>query len=175
MQRGPGLMHRRRRREGSTAVEFALVAFPFFMLLFGILEIGLLLLVDALVETAVSDAGRQVRTGLAQEQKLEIEDIKKRLCANMSVFAADCPSRAFIDIRVVEGFSTPSDADPLKTGVFDPSVLTYRPGSPGDRVLVRVWYEHPIVSPFIAQAVSRTTDRRVMLTTTLAFRNEPYQ
>ncbi|WP_313044847.1 TadE/TadG family type IV pilus assembly protein, partial [Brevundimonas sp.] len=32
-------------------MEFALVAFPFFMLLFGILEIGLMLLVDALVET----------------------------------------------------------------------------------------------------------------------------
>ena len=134
-----------------------------------------MLLVDALVETAVSDAGRQIRTGLAQEQKLEVGDIKKRLCANMSVFADNCPSRAFIDIRVVDGFSPPSDADPLRTGVFDPSVLTYTPGGPGDRVLVRVWYEQPIVTPFIAQAVSRTTDRRVMLTTTLAFRNEPYQ
>ncbi|GEB98976.1 pilus assembly protein [Brevundimonas diminuta] len=175
MRRGLGLMHRRRRREGSTAVEFALVAFPFFILLFGILEIGLMLLVDALVETAVSDAGRQIRTGLAQEQQLEIGDIKERLCAKMSVFAADCPSRAFIDIRVVDGFSTPPDADPLKTGVFDPSVLTYMPGDAGDRVLVRVWYEQPIVTPFIAQAVSRTTDHRVMLTTTLAFRNEPYK
>jgi len=175
MRRGLGLMHRRRHREGSTAVEFALVAFPFFILLFGILEIGLMLLVDALVETAVSDAGRQIRTGLAQEQQLEIGDIKERLCAKMSVFAADCPSRAFIDIRVVDGFSTPPDADPLKTGVFDPSVLTYMPGDPGDRVLVRVWYEQPIVTPFIAQAVSRTTDHRVMLTTTLAFRNEPYK
>ena len=70
MRRGLGLMHRRRRREGSTAVEFALVAFPFFILLFGILEIGLMLLVDALVETAASDAGRQIRTGLAQQDFL---------------------------------------------------------------------------------------------------------
>lgn len=175
MRRGLGLMRGRRRREGSTAVEFALVALPFFVLLFGILEIGLMLLVDALAETAVSDAGRQIRTGLAQEQELEAEDIKARLCANMGVFSRDCPSRAFIDIRVVDGFSTLPDADPLKTGAFDPGVLTYQPGGPGDRVLVRVWYEHPIVTPFIAQAVSRTADHRVMLTTTLAFRNEPYQ
>ena len=41
-------------REGSTAVEFALVALPFFILLLGILEIGLLLLTDALLETAAS-------------------------------------------------------------------------------------------------------------------------
>lgn len=167
-------MHRRRRREGSTAVEFALVALPFFLLLFGILEIGLVLLVDALAETAVSDAGRQIRTGQAQELQLKPEDIKARLCANMSVFAGDCPDRAFIDIRVVEDFSDPKEPDPMKTGLFDPSVLTYQPGGPGDRVLIRVWYEQPIVTPFIAQALSRTSDHRVMLTTTLAFRNEPY-
>ncbi len=171
----PGRKPLRRRREGSSAVEFALIAFPFFILLFGILEIGLMLLVDALVETAIADAGRQIRTGLAQDQKLEAGDIKTRLCANMGVFSSDCPSRAFVDIRVVDGFSTPPDADPLKTGAFDPSVLTYQPGGPGDRVLVRVWYEHPIITPFIAQAVSRTTDDRVMLTATLAFRNEPYK
>lgn len=174
-QRGLDLRRRRRRREGSTAVEFALVALPFFILLFGILEIGLLLLVDALAETAVSDAARQVRTGIAQEQAMKPEDIKARLCANMSVFAGDCPDRAFIDIRVVKDFSKKPEGDPMATGVFDPSVLTYEPGGPGDKVLVRVWYEQPIITPFIAQAVSRTSDHRVMLTTTLAFRNEPYQ
>lgn len=174
-RRGLGLRRPGRRREGSTAVEFALVALPFFILLFGILEIGLLLLVDALVETAVSDAARQVRTGLAQEQALRPEDIKTRLCANMSVFARDCPDRAFIDIRVVDDFARTPEGDPLADGVFDPGVLTYEPGGPGDKVLVRVWYEQPIVTPFIAQAVSRASDSRVMLTTTLAFRNEPYQ
>ena len=40
---------------------------------------------------------------------------------------------------------------------------------------MRIWYEQPIFTPVIAQAVSRTRDNRVMLTTTLAFRNEPYQ
>jgi hypothetical protein len=175
MRRGLNLRPGRRRREGSTAVEFAMVALPFFMLLFGILEIGLLLLVDALAETAISDAGRQIRTGQAQEQELKPEDIKARLCANMSVFAGDCPDRAFVDVRVVDDFSNPLAPDPLKTGLFDPSVLGYEPGGPGDRVLVRVWYEHPILTPFIAQALSRTTDHKVLLTTTLAFRNEPYQ
>lgn len=151
------------------------MALPFFLLLFGILEIGLLLLVDAMLETAASKASRQIRTGQAQAQQLKPEDIKSRLCANMSIFAGDCPQRAFIDVRVVEDFSRPPDENPLESGVFDPEVLDYQPGAPGDRVLVRIWYEHPIMTPFIARAVSRTVDNRVMLTTTLAFRNEPYQ
>lgn len=167
-------MKRRQRREGSTAIEFAFVALPFFMLLFGILEIGLLLLVDAMLETAASDASRQIRTGLAQTKKLEPEDIKARLCANMSLFSGECPQRTFIDVRVIDNFSDQPDADPLKSGVFDPSVLDYDPGGSGARVLVRIWYEHHIITPFIAQAVSRTKDHKVMLTTTLAFRNEPF-
>lgn len=167
-------MKRRQRREGSTAVEFAFVALPFFLLLFGILEIGLLLLVDAMLETAASDASRQIRTGLAQTQQLKPEDIKTRLCANMSIFSGECPQRTFIDVRVIDNFSDQPDADPLKSGVFDPSVLEYEPGGSGARVLVRIWYEHRIVTPFIAQAVSRTKDHKVMLTTTLAFRNEPF-
>ena len=132
------LRRRKRAREGSTAVEFAMIALPFFLLLFGILEIGLLLLLDAVVETAVSDAGRLVRTGQAQQQTLTAEDIKRRLCENMSVFAADCPTRSFIDVQVVDSFSDPIAPDPLASGVFDQSKLVYQPGGPGDRILVRI-------------------------------------
>lgn len=169
------LRRRKHAREGSTAVEFAMLAMPFFLLLFGILEIGLLLLLDAVVETAVSDAGRLVRTGQAQQQTLTSDDIKQKLCQNMSIFAADCSSRAFVDIQVVDNFTDPVAPDPLASGVFDPSKLTYEPGGPGERVLVRIWYEQPIITPMIAQAVSRTADNKVYLTTSLAFRNEPYQ
>lgn len=174
---GPGSRRQKgkRAREGSTAVEFAMIALPFFVLLFGILEIGLLLLLDAVVETAVSDAGRLVRTGQAQQQTLTADDIKQKLCGNMSVFAADCPNRAFIDVQVVDSFNDPVAPDPLASGVFDQSKLVYKPGGPGDRVLVRIWYEQPIITPFIAQALSRTSDHKVYLTTSLAFRNEPYQ
>lgn len=169
------MRRRKRAREGSTAVEFAMVALPFFILLFGILEVGLLLLLDAVVETAVSDTGRLVRTGQAQQQAFTPSAIKQKMCERMSVFAADCPTRAFIDVRVVDNFSTPIAPDPLASGVFDQSKLTYQPGGPGDRILVRIWYEQPIATPFIAQALSRTTDDKVLLTTSLAFRNEPYQ
>ena len=95
-----------------------MVALPFYILLFGILEVGMLLLLDAVVETAVSDTGRLVRTGQAQQQALKPAEIKQKMCERMSVFAADCPSRAFIDVRVVDNFSTPVAPDPLASGVF---------------------------------------------------------
>ncbi|MGH7028117.1 TadE/TadG family type IV pilus assembly protein [Brevundimonas sp.] len=164
-----------RAREGSTAVEFAMVALPFFMLLFAILEIGLILLLDAVVETAVADTGRLVRTGQAQQQAMTPELIKTKLCAKMSVFAGDCDTRAFIDVRVVDNFSNPLVPDPTASGTFDASSLSFTPGGPGDLVLVRIWYEQPVATPFLSQALSKMADGKVLLTTTLAFRNEPYQ
>ncbi len=165
---------RRARRKGSAAVEFALVALPFFGLILATLEVGAILLTDAVLETATADAGRQVRTGQAQLQKITPEALKARLCSNMSLFSYDCSNRAHIDIRTVDTYTSPLVPDPLENGTFDPSVMDYQPGSPGDYVMVRVWYEHPVATPFMAQALARTTDHKVMLTTSLAFRNEPY-
>ncbi|MNS95213.1 TadE-like protein [compost metagenome] len=165
-----------RAREGSTAVEFAFVALPFFMLLFAILEIGLILVLDAVVETAVTDTGRLVRTGQAQMQAVSKEEMLKKFCSQMSVFAGDCPSRAFMDVRVVNSFSNPLDtADPMFSGALEPGKTLFEPGKSGDRIMVRVWYEHPIITPFLAQALSKSGDGKVLLTTTMAFQNEPYQ
>lgn len=164
-----------RAREGSTAVEFALIALPFFMLLFAILEIGLILLLDAVVETAVADTGRLVRTGQTQMQNIDKDMMKARLCEEMSVFANDCASRAYLDVRVVNDFSTPLDPeDPMASGAFDKSKVDVKPGAPGDMVMVRVWYEHPVVTPFLKQALTKGQDGNMMLTTTMAFRNEPF-
>lgn len=164
----------RQRRRGSTAIEFALVALPFFTLLLGIFEVGILLLVSAMVETATSDASRLIRTGQAQIQQLTPDAVKTRFCSQLSVFNQDCENRTHIDIRVVKAFSGNIAPDPMASGEFDPDVLTFQPGVPGDFVLVRIWFEHPLITPFMAQAITRSNDKTVRLKTTLAFRNEPY-
>ncbi len=162
-------------REGSTAVEFALVALPFFLMLFAILEIGLVLLLDAVAETATADMGRLVRTGQAQQQAMTPALMKQRFCARMSVFSGDCPTRSYIDVRVVDNFTYPLVPDPTASGTFDETKLTFQPGRAGDLVLVRIWYAQPIATPFLSQALSKMSDKKVLLSTTLAFRNEPYQ
>lgn len=146
------------------------------MLLFAILEIGLILVLDAMVETAVTDTGRLVRTGQAQMQAVTEEEMLEKFCSQMNVFAGDCPSRAFMDVRVVNSFSNPLDeTDPLFSGAFDAGKTDFKPGKPGDRIMVRVWYEHPVITPFLAQALSKSEDGKLLLTTTMAFQNEPYQ
>ena len=55
-----------RDERGFTAVEFAMVAMPFLMLLFGTIGIGLFFFTTFSLENAVEQASRQIRTGQAQ-------------------------------------------------------------------------------------------------------------
>ena len=57
-----------RANDGVTAVEFAIVATPFFALMFAIFETAFVFLGQQTLETAVANAARQVRTGQAQAQ-----------------------------------------------------------------------------------------------------------
>ena len=163
-----------RNRDGAAAVEFALVAFPFFLMLFAIIEVALILTLDAVLENAVIDTGRLIRTGQASAMGMTAEQFKSRVCSRMSIFAGDCETRAAVDVRVVTNFVIPPQDDPLNSGVFDPNVpLTYTNGAPNSWMLVRVWYKHPLMTSFLSQAVSRTADGAAMLSAATAFKNEP--
>ncbi|MET4683957.1 TadE/TadG family type IV pilus assembly protein [Brevundimonas faecalis] len=162
----------RRDRRGATAVEFAMVALPFFMMLFAILEIGVILTLDAVMETAVADTSRLVRTG--QANNLTQDQIKERFCAHMSVFSGDCSSRVYLDVRSIEAFEDASGPNPTSGDAFNTKDLGYTSGVANQKMLVRIWYKHPVATPFLAQALTRMKNGSVYLTTTMAFQNEPY-
>ena len=54
-------------QKGATAIEFAFVALPFFMLMIGILELGMYYASATVMEGATVQAARIIRTGQAQE------------------------------------------------------------------------------------------------------------
>jgi len=149
-----------------------MVALPFFFLLFAILELALVFVLDAVLENAAIETGRLVRTGQASAQNMTADQFKNSLCGRMSIFSADCGNRVAVDVRVIPQFDI-DPPDPMAGGTFDEASLTYANGNPGDLVLVRVWYQHPLLTPFLNQGLSRLNDGTARLTATTAFRNEP--
>src|SRR5690554_3668290 len=69
-----------RNEDGATAVEFSIVAVPFFALMFAILETALVFFGAQALETAVGTSGRLIRTGQAQQQALNAEGFKQTIC-----------------------------------------------------------------------------------------------
>lgn len=149
-----------------------MVALPFCLMIFSILELGLVFVLDSVLDNATAETGRLVRTGQAEAASMTPEQFRTSVCSRMSVFSGGCAARLTIDVREIPQFAT-VPPDPMADGTFDDSVLAYSNGSPGDLILVRVWYKHPLVTPFLAQGLSRLNDGTARLTATTAFRNEP--
>ncbi len=151
-----------------------MVALPFCLMMFAILELGLIFVTDSVLENATIETGRLIRTGRAADLGITTADqFKTSLCSRMSIFAPDCATRAAVDVRVIPQFAT-APPDPMAGATFNAAALTYCSGGPGSLVLVRVWYRQPLLTTFLAQGLSRLNDGTAMLTATTAFRNEPF-
>lgn len=165
----------RRRRDGSVALEFALVAPIFFFMLFMVLEVAFVFVLDSVVSNAASESARLVRTGQAAAQGFDAAAFKARMCDRMSIFAGDCDARLSIDVREIPRFANPDLPDPMEDGAFSESELTYQNGSARNIMVVRAWYRHTLFTPFMHQALSRLDGTKVVLTSTITFRNEPWE
>ena len=95
-----------------------MVALPFCLMMFAVLELGLVFVTDSVLENATIETGRLVRTGQASAQGMDATRFKSAVCARMSVFSADCPSRLSVDVRVIPQFNT-TPPDPLAGETFN--------------------------------------------------------
>jgi len=163
----------RKDEDGATAVEFAIISAPFFFLLFAIIEVGAVFFTGTLLENAVLESSRQIRTGQAQSMGMTLENFRTELCDNIS-FVGDCDRLEF-DVQVFDGFigldqTTPMTAD----GDLDSSGFGFDPGDAGDIVLVRVYYKWPLITPNFGMALSNMRDNQRLITAATVFRNEPF-
>ena len=163
---------RRNKREGAAAVEFALVGLPFFMLILAIFEVALMLSVNSMLDNAVVSSARLVRTGQVGNQMTQQEFVDE-VCSRMVLITTNCKDRLSVDVRPVASF-TPIAPPAIINGEFDDSELGFNPGASRSLMLVRVWYQYPIVSPFMQQAMSKLANGTYLMHSTSAFRNEPY-
>jgi hypothetical protein len=69
-----------RNDEGVAAIEFAIVALPFFLFVFGIIGIGLYFLASTSLEYGAQSAARKVRTGQANKGDMTVGEFKELVC-----------------------------------------------------------------------------------------------
>jgi Flp pilus assembly protein TadG len=162
-----------RRREGATAVEFSLVAMPFFMLMLAIFETTAVYFASSTLENAVNDAARTIRTGQAQVANMDAAQFRQMICDRVAALLK-CDSSLVVDVRSFSEFDDvafPSPLNPdgtLKTG------QQFAPGGAGDVVLVRVYYAWPIVTPLIGGTLANMAGNKRLVIAATAFRNEPF-
>jgi Flp pilus assembly protein TadG len=163
----------RESRDGVTAIEFAFIAPVFFLLLFSIIESGLIYFAQSDLQQAVNSAGRLVRTGEAQSKNMTAADFRATVCSKLTVVS--CDSNLEIDLTSYGSFSTASFGPPLKPdGTVDPNLNNFSPGISGQVVLLRGIYVWKIVTPLLTPFLSNMANDGHLIVASTAFRNEPF-
>jgi Flp pilus assembly protein TadG len=180
----------RKDRRGVTAIEFGLVAMPFFGIIFAILEVALTFWITQVLETMVAEAARQVYTGQFQQANrdktpAEMRDAFKDLICGTGVDAQgrkinrvalfDCHGKLEVDVRPAGTFQG-SVTNPIVGGNFNTSGWGYQDSAASQIVIVRAAFVHPVFVSVMDMNAGNINNRsgRLILATA-AFRNEPFQ
>lgn len=151
-------------------MEMALIAPVFLLLIFGVIELGTMLHLNTVLDGAVQDAGRVIRTGAAQQSASALTTFRTKLCDKLPS-AVNCASVA-TDVRAFPNFNAVSLPPALGAG-GTPST-TFIPGTAGSIVTIRALYRYEFSTPFIGHLLSGDGSNGRWLMSTIVFRNEPF-
>ena len=179
------LMRRWRREEsGATAVEFAIIAMPFLLLLFGLVSVCLYYFADFSMENATWQAARAVRTGQLQQStgaysgKVTNADrqtaLKKAFCDKAFLFT-DCNTKAVVIVQSNAGFSSITQPSCTSNGsVINQATAAFNAGGASSVVLVTICYPWDFGGKLPLLTVHNLNNGALLMQASAAFRTEPY-
>lgn len=178
-----------RDQEGAAAVEFALTGPLFILTILGVMEFGMILSTEALMEGAVRDAARFGVTGQNEAERLEIIEniISERTIGLVDVetavidvltygsFDVIGAPEPFVDAAPFNGVYDPGESytDINSNGQWDPDQGLASAGQSGEVVLYRITYDAPSMTGFLNHLIGGD-DNAIQLVASIAVRNEPY-
>ena len=174
-------------RRGVTAIEFGLVAGPFFALVMAIMTIGTQHLTLHFLEHGVAQASRKLRTGEAQKAGMTLADFRKLLCDSAGSYIS-CDNHLVIHVRSSPTFAGlgSSPVSCVTNGNLTPSSgsgtdgIRSRAGNASEAVLITACYDWELGSPLwqtLWNLVSPVppTQGKIVLSAATAFRSEPFE
>jgi Flp pilus assembly protein TadG len=170
----------------------ALVGPPFFLILLTIIDLGLMLANQSLLDGAARDAARLIRTGQVQVAASPITTFQTLLCADMGpvMTTAQCSANVIFTVQTFASFGSVSftscTQNANQPGGGTPCSFT--PGTGGQIVGVQATYNRPFIIPWVGGCLSGGScwaglgtasgtnpgTGNVPLVSTVIFRNEPF-
>ncbi|MGT2479640.1 TadE/TadG family type IV pilus assembly protein [Methylobacterium oryzae CBMB20] len=178
-----------RARGGATAVEFALVAVPFFALVGACLENGIVFWEQEILQQAVADASRQIYTGAFQTTNAGTTDsatlmgrFRRAICTQPNgtprITIFNC-ANVRVSITQASSYTAASPVSPVATnasGVSDwnANFAGYSCAGASAIVIVQAAVDIPVFFPLLGAAVANLPNNRRVLQAATVFKVEPY-
>lgn len=163
-------------RSGAAAMEFALIAVPFFLIILATVQTAIIYMAEQELETVTEQASRYILTNRGSSYT-QATFAKNVVCPQVvALFACD---KLMIDVQDYGGgtsFSGATTTAPILT--FDAkgnvtNTWNYTAGGPGDIMVLRIMYQWPVfLKPFGYNLSNLANGNRLMMATAV-FKNEP--
>jgi Flp pilus assembly protein TadG len=173
--------HFARSQDGATAVEFALVAAPFFGLLVALFQTALVFFASRVLDEVTEEASRYILTGQAQQGNVTQSGFTTYLCTGANtaslVSALFKCANIMVNVQTYASFGSSSCASPTLNYNGQGAVTnswSYNPGGPNDIVVVEVMYQWPVMLGPLGFNLSNLSNGDRLLMSCAVFKNEPY-
>ncbi|ACE89240.1 MULTISPECIES: TadE/TadG family type IV pilus assembly protein [Rhizobium] len=184
-----------RSRDGAAAIEFALLAIPYFVVIFAILETFIAFAAEELVSNAVDTMSRRMRTGqitynLGRTTDMTQTQFRQAFCDEISILIscsateASTPNKLYLDVQTFATFSAiPTTIPKLSTDRYsdlNTAAIKYSPGGAGTINMLRAYYRWEIITDLVRPYITtiRPSDGSMpttyLIIATAAFQNEQY-
>jgi len=182
MRRFRSLKRIGRETKGAAAIEFAIIAPVFFMMLFAIFETGLVFFAGQTLTHGLQVTARQIRTGQAASDEISQSQFRDMVCAQVNFILSCDADKLYIDVQSFSSFGGVSFPAPLDADSnFDNVNMNhFNIGESGNIsggssiVLVRGFYVWPLFTPVFSQYFANMTGDKRLLSASVAFKNEPF-
>lgn len=174
-------------QSGATAVEFGLVAMPFLLVVFTIIETALMLWTNQVLADAVTQASRTLLTGesvaiystpsnpLPHDAKTSTEAFRREVCAQAPALV-DC-EKLRVDVRA---YGSPAAAqtdlakrNPLSGTTLNTSDFSYNQPGKGEIVVVRATLRYSLYLTGWTNSLANIDGGERALMAVATFRSEP--
>jgi len=165
-----------RDERGATIIEFALLSVPFFAIVGAILETAVIFLSSQVLDSAVNDASRLVRTGQAQAAGYDADDFRQAICERLfGLF--DCGNLR-VRVSPIEDFASASVSSPVGDNCTNGCEWSldeaFEGGNGTATMMVQAYYKWPMVIGFGGFDGTRLADGTKLMGSVHIFRNEPF-
>lgn len=165
----------RRNRRGTVAIEFAMIALPFFLLIFAIIEVGLSFMAQQVMANATDEIARRLRTGELRAANISGNQLRDHICAELFMPEAGC-TNLVVDLQTYATFTNVPVTIPLQpNGDVNATGFKNNVGGASTINQLRVFYRWPILTNLMRNRIESIDGTgRTLLFSTVTWKNEPF-
>ncbi|MBS3648650.1 pilus assembly protein [Pseudaminobacter sp. 19-2017] len=165
-----------RNRGGATSIEFAMLALPFSLMLFAILESCISFAGQQMLANATDYVARQLRTGQVKAAEMSKPKLEQMICDQINILIDNnCPG-LIVDLREFPSFQAAAQVKIKFTNDrdIDTTGFDVKPGPSMSKNMLRVFYKWPVMTDLMRLAMSNLKGGYTLHFATATWQNEPF-